>query len=90
MQTATAVRAAERARGLLREQIDLLDPHVVRLWRGPDGSLGVGSPGSGTKIQPGAWRALSATGRTVITMPHPQARRSGKTMYEGLLAALAV
>jgi hypothetical protein len=87
--------AAERAQGLLREQIDLLDPHVVVCGGGQTGDLagqllGGWEPREWTKIQAGVWRAPSAAGRTVITMPHPQARRSGKTMYEGLLAALAM
>jgi hypothetical protein len=88
-------RAAEEARDLLVRQIEILDPHLVVSCGGQTGDLAGEvifgfEPKEWKKVEGhrGVWVGPSAAGRSLITVPHPQARRSAKGMHEGLVAAM--
>jgi hypothetical protein len=90
-------KIAHSAADLLRRQISILDPHLVvccggqtgdlagrllfdfeaKSWRRVDGHRGV-------------WVGPVVAGRAVVCVPHPQARRSAREMFDGLVAALRV
>ena len=86
--------AARKARHLLARQIEILDPHVVGCCGSNTGDLageilyGL-APKDWERVYQGVWIAPTRIGKTAITMPHPQARRSARDMHEGLRGALA-
>lgn len=87
--------ATERARDLLREQVRVLDPHLVVCcgdhtgnaagkyifdygrddWRSVPASVPV-------------WVGTPVNGRMIVSMPHPQARRSAGELYEAMQAGV--
>ena len=84
---------AKKAKPLLTEQLKMLSPHLVVFCDDATGDI-AGELLFGIKaekwiaIQSGIWVGPPTVRPRLICMPHPQARRSARTMFEGLVTAL--